>query len=173
MTDTTTSTTTTSSGDQAPPPPATAAEARARREEIVRTQSDKYLAGDTATVSEVRALNRFIADQASESRIEAALAGAVGSREIEQTTDANPLTTGQLASEVANLRKHYSDDIIKDILSGGTVTPEKHQEAVMARDRLLRDQDWIRQYRAGSQDHVRQFKNIVAVLAAPIEGKGR
>ena len=86
-----------------------------------------------------------------------------------ETTTGSELGTSDLMSAVDGLRKQgHSDQIIREIIEGAPVTVERHREAELIRERLLRDREWLRNYREGSSDHRQQLNNINAVLAAPI-----
>jgi hypothetical protein len=153
-------------------PPANVAEAITRRAELEADPKfrEKYRAHDIASVSEMKALNNFISEQKPDDRLGAVMAGTHKPGMIETTTREHPLTSSELASAVDGLRKDgYSDQIIKEIIEGTPVTAARHAEAAALQERLIKDREWVRRYRAGEVDYVQQMRRIVAVLAAPIE----
>ena len=130
-------------------------EARARIDAIVadKAMGARYRAGDVTAVAEVRALNSFISEQKPEARLDAVMAGTHKSGFFETTTREHPLTSSQLASVVDELRKDgFSDTIVKEIIEGAPVTAARHAEAEALRDRLIKDREWVRRYRAGEVD---------------------
>jgi hypothetical protein len=156
----------------APSAPTTADAARARRSAIIADPAlgEKYRKGDIALAQEMRSLNMAIAEAPTGDKLGAVLAGTATPGGFETTTGSE-LPTSDLISAVDGLRKQgHSDEIIRAIVEGEPVTPERHREAERVRERLLRDREWLRNYRAGSSDHVQQIHNINAVLAAPIIG---
>lgn len=148
----------------------TVEQARARRDEMIRTASEKHLTGDADTRREMHRLNEIIAGGDNSSRLEAALAGVRAADGIETTDDENFLTQSQMASEVRHLQKSYSDETIRDIINGTPVTAEKRREAAIAKERILRDREFMRGYREGHSEKVELVRNIAAVLSAPVEG---
>jgi hypothetical protein len=154
----------------APSAPTTADAARARRAAIIADPAlgEKFRKGDIALAQEMRSLNMAIAEAATGDKLGAVLAGTATPGGFETTTGSE-LPTSDLISAVDGLRKQgHSDEIIRAILEGAPVTPERHREAELMRERLMRDRKWLQDYRAGSSDHVQQMHNINAVLAAPI-----
>ena len=98
-------------------------------------------------------LNDFISKQKPEARLDAVMAGTHKSGFFETTTREHPLTSSQLASVVDELRKDgFSDTIVKEIIEGAPVTAARHAEAEALRDRLIKDREWVRRYRAGEVD---------------------
>jgi len=154
-----------------PPAPTTPEGARARLKELTADKgwSNKVVAGD---IDARRVRSELVALAASATpggRLANALSGTVVPGMIENTSAENPLTTSELRSAVDGLRKDgHSDEIIRAIVEGEPVTPERHREAELVRERLMRDRKWLQDYRAGSSDHVQQMHRINAVLAAPI-----
>jgi hypothetical protein len=156
----------------APAPLTTADAARARRAAIIADPAlgEKFRKGDIALAQEMRTLNMAIAEAPTGDKLGAILAGTATPGGFETTTDSE-LGTSDLMSAVDGLRKQgHSDKIIRAIVEGEPVTAERHREAELARERLLRDREWLRNYREGSSDHRQQLNNINAVLAAPIIG---
>jgi hypothetical protein len=157
-------------GAPAPSAPTTADAARARRAAIIADPAlgEKFRKGDIAINQEMRSLNMAIAEAPTGDKLGAVLAGTATPGGFETTTDSE-LGTSDLMSAVDGLRKQgHSDKIIRAIIEGEPVTAERHREAELARERLMRDRKWLQDYRAGSSDHVQQMHNINAVLAAPI-----
>lgn len=152
------------------PDQATVEAARVRRDAIIadKNLADKYLKGDVAIVQEMRTLNMVIAEQATPDKLGAVLAGTATPGRFETITGSE-LPTSDLMSAVESLRKQgHSDHIIREIIEGTPVTPERHREAENLRERLLRDRGWLREYRSGSREHIEQMHTINAVIAAPI-----
>jgi hypothetical protein len=130
--------------------------------------TEKYRAGDVALNQEMRTLNMAIAAAPAGDKLGAVLAGTATPGRFETVTGSE-LGTSDLISAVDGLRKDgHSDEIIRAIVEGEPVTAERHREAELIRERLLRDRKWLQDYRAGSSDHVQQMHRINAVLAAPI-----
>jgi hypothetical protein len=130
--------------------------------------TEKYRAGDVALNQEMRTLNMAIAAAPTGDKLGAVLAGTATPGRFETVTGSE-LGTSDLISAVDGLRKDgHSDEIIRAIVEGEPVTPERHREAELVRERLMRDRKWLQDYRAGSSDHVQQMHRINAVLAAPI-----
>jgi hypothetical protein len=159
----------------APPaaPNTTADAALARRNAIIAdpTLGEKYRKGDVALNQEMRTLNMVIAEAPTGDKLGAVLAGTATPGRFETVTGSE-LGTSDLMSAVDGLRKDgHSDQIIREIVEGTPVTAERHREAELVRERLMRDRKWLQDYRAGSSDHVQQMRRINAVLAAPIETK--
>jgi hypothetical protein len=153
-------------------PPTTADAARARRDVIIADPAlgEKFRNGDVVLRAEMRTLNMAISAAPPADKLGAVLAGTATPGGFETTTGSE-LPTSDLISAVDGLRKQgHSDEIIRAILEGEPVTPERHRSAELARERLLRDKQWLRNYREGSSDHRQQLNNINAVLAAPIIG---
>jgi hypothetical protein len=153
-------------------PPSTAEAARARRAAIIADPAlgEKFRNGDVVLRAEMRTLNMAISAAPTGDKLGAVLAGTATPGGFETTTGSE-LPTSDLISAVDGLRKQgHSDEIIRAILEGAPVTPERHREAELMRERLMRDRKWLQDYRAGSSDHVQQMHNINAVLAAPVIG---
>ena len=153
-----------------PAPNTTANAAFARRAAIMgdKALTEKYRAGDVALNQEMRTLNMAIAAAPTGDKLGAVLAGTATPGGFETVTGSE-LGTSDLMSAVDGLRKQgHSDQIIRAIVEGTPVTAERHREAELIRERLLRDREWLRNYREGSSDHRQQLNNINAVLAAPI-----
>jgi hypothetical protein len=116
----------------------------------------------------MRTLNMAIAAAPTGDKLGAVLAGTATPGGFETTTGSE-LPTSDLISAVDGLRKQgHSDEIIRAIVEGEPVTPERHREAEIIRERLLRDKQWLRDYREGHREKVEQMHRINAVLAAPI-----
>jgi hypothetical protein len=151
-------------------PPSTAEAARARRAAIIADPAlgEKFRKGDLALAQEMRTLNMAIAEAPVGDKLGAVLAGTATPGGFETVTGSE-LGTSDLMSAVDGLRKQgHSDQIIRAIIEGAPVTAERHREAELIRERLLRDREWLRNYREGSSNHRQQLNNINAVLAAPI-----
>ena len=132
--------------------------------------TEKYRAGDVAANQIMRTLNLAISAAPTGDKLGAVLAGTATPGGFENVTGSE-LGTSDLMSAVDGLRKQgHSDQIIRAIIEGAPVTAERHREAELARERLLRDREWLQNYREGSSDHRQQLNNINAVLAAPIIG---
>ena len=132
--------------------------------------TEKYRAGDVGANQVMRTLNMAIAAAPTGDKLGAVLAGTATPGGFETVTGSE-LGTSDLMSAVDGLRKQgHSDQIIRAIVDGTPVTAERHREAELIRERLLRDREWLRNYREGSSDHRQQLNNINAVLAAPIIG---
>jgi hypothetical protein len=130
--------------------------------------TEKYRAGDVGANQVMRTLNMAIAAAPTGDKLGAVLAGTATPGGFE-TVNGSELGTSDLMSAVDGLRKQgHSDQIIRAIIEGEPVTPERHRAAELMRERLLRDREWLRNYREGSSDHRQQLNNINAVLAAPI-----
>jgi len=156
----------------APAAPTTADAARARRAAIIADPAlgEKFRKGDIALNQEMRSLNMAIAEAPTGDKLGAVLAGTATPGGFETVTGSE-LGTSDLMSAVDGLRKQgHTDQIIRAIIEGEPVTAERHREAELTRDRLLRDKKWLQDYRDGSSDHRQQLNNINAVLAAPIIG---
>lgn len=157
----------------APSAPTTAEAAMAQRAAHMADKAftEKYRAGDVAANQVMRTLNMAIAAAPTGDRLGAVLAGTATPGGFETVTGSE-LGTSDLMSAVDGLRKDgHSDQIIREIVEGTPVTAERHREAELVRERLMRDRKWLQDYRAGSSDHVAQMHRINAVLAAPIETK--
>ena len=153
-----------------PAPNTTADAAFARRAAIMgdKALTEKYRAGDVALNQEMRTLNMAIAAAPAGDKLGAVLAGTATPGRFETVTGSE-LGTSDLISAVDGLRKDgHSDEIIRAIVEGEPVTPERHREAEIIRERLLRDKQWLRDYREGHREKVEQMHRINAVLAAPI-----
>jgi len=153
-------------------PPTTADAARVRRAAIIADPAlgEKFRKGDIALNQEMRSLNMAIAEAPTGDKLGEVLAGTATPGGFETVTGSE-LGTSDLMSAVDGLRKQgHSDQIIRAIIEGAPVTPERHREAELMRERLMRDRKWLQDYRAGSSDHVQQMHNINAVLAAPVIG---
>ena len=130
--------------------------------------TEKYRAGDVGANQVMRTLNMAIAAAPTGDKLGAVLAGTATPGGFETTTGSE-LPTSDLISAVDGLRKQgHSDEIIRAIVEGEPVTPERHREAEIIRERLLRDKQWLRDYREGHREKVEQMHRINAVLAAPI-----
>jgi hypothetical protein len=156
----------------APAAPTTADAARARRAAIIADPAlgEKFRNGDVVLRAEMRTLNMAISAAPTGDKLGAVLAGTATPGGFETVTGSE-LGTSDLISAVDGLRKQgHSDEIIRAIVEGEPVTPERHREAEIIRERLLRDKQWLRDYREGHREKVQQMHNINAVLAAPIIG---
>jgi hypothetical protein len=153
-------------------PPTTADAARARRAAIIADPAlgEKFRKGDIALNQEMRSLNMAIAEAPTGDKLGAVLAGTATPGGFETVTGSE-LGTSDLMSAVDGLRKQgHPDSVIREIIEGAPVTAERRREAELVRDRLLRDREWLRNYRDGSSDQVQQMHNVNAVLAAPVIG---
>ena len=153
-----------------PAAPTTAEAARVQRAAHMADKAftEKYRAGDVALNQEMRTLNMAIAAAPAGDKLGAVLAGTATPGRFETVTGSE-LGTSDLISAVDGLRKQgHSDEIIRAIVEGEPVTPERHREAEIIRERLLRDKQWLRDYREGHREKVEQMHRINAVLAAPI-----
>lgn len=153
-----------------PAAPTTAEAARAQRAAHMADKAftEKYRAGDVGANQIMRTLAMAIAAAPTGDKLGAVLAGTATPGRFETVTGSE-LGTSDLISAVDGLRKDgHSDEIIRAIVEGEPVTAERHREAELIRERLLRDRKWLQDYRAGSSDHVQQMHRINAVLAAPI-----
>jgi hypothetical protein len=148
----------------------TVEQARARRDWIIKDSvtRGRYTSGDPAIVAEMRSLNLAISAETAASKLDAVLSGtaALGRHEV---IEHGELPTTDLMGAVQGLRQNgLPDEVIRGIIEGEAVSPERHREAEIIKQQLLTDKAWIAAYRDGSRLHAEQLHRVLAVLTAPV-----
>lgn len=149
----------------APIIPASANEAAARLSELKADPKwrDQFLSGSSTHAKEMRDLQAVV-DKEQNTQVDMAIAGKLYDG-IQPGGHLAAVGTAEMLRE-ANIG---DTAIIKQVLTGGEVTPQEHAAAIARKSELMADAAWTDRYLKGGAAEKREMTLISIVLSSPVK----
>lgn len=149
----------------APIIPAAANEAAARLSDLKADPKwrDQYLKGSSTHAKEMRDLQAVV-DKEQNTQVDMAIAGKLYDG-IQPGGHLAAVGTAEMLREAG-----IGDAaVIRQVLAGEEVTPQEHAAATETKERLMKDQDFVKKYMTGDGDAKRQMTLLNVVLSSPVK----